>query len=225
MIECYTFFCMYLFFGNAIGSALEQNAGRDWWPGKMRGDAINEQTLLKEKDVQRSWNFVNLCEQRCGDSIFSAATCCFSRHFQCAWQPTCLILIEGTATWHTVTIGGAPHISAVTRQCHGGAGGQMVQTQRCFIGRRGLLSGAPRREAPCFFHTHAHWNFPADFFPPGNNFFHFRTRVWLSQSAGKLSICWLSLGRNSLHAPWDDNETLPPQQARWQPPVVWSDSF
>lgn len=68
MIECYRFFCMYLFFGNAIGSTLEQNAGRDWWPGKMRGDAINEQTLLKEKDVQRSWNFVNLCERRCGAS-------------------------------------------------------------------------------------------------------------------------------------------------------------
>lgn len=84
MIECYRFFCMYLFFGNAIGSTLEGNAGRDWWPGKMRGNAINEQTLLTERDMQRSWNFCELVWTKVWSlsaaSIFSAATCCLSRH-------------------------------------------------------------------------------------------------------------------------------------------------
>lgn len=109
-----------------------------------------------------------------------------------------------TAPQQSAPSGGALHIKAIRRPGLWFAGGV------CWV-RRPLD----------FFHTCAGWNFPADFF----FFFSLLAtssslRLWLSQSAGKLSICRLSLGCKLTPAPRRDNESLPPRQARWRPPDV-----
>lgn len=199
---------MYLFFGNAIGSTFDGSAGRDWWPGKMRGDALNEQTLLTERDVQRSWNFVNLCERRCGAS----AQPLFLVRLPAVWVVTlsvCLAAHLPHPHWGHCIVAHRDHRGRSTYQCRhktvprrgvGGGGGIKWCKHRGVSSAGGVYWVGHRGQKPptSFAHMLVETFLLTPPPAPGNNFFHFRTRVWLSQSAGKLSICWLSLGRNSL---------------------------